>query len=359
MPNFYPGPSKVYPQIADFMQEAYQSGILSINHRSDAFMEICRQTMASLHEKLNIPTDYQIVFTSSATECWEIIAQSLIQSNSLHFYNGDFGKKWAEYTQKLCPKAQITTQAFDYNSSINLSQMPDNESLKCELCCITHNETSNGTAISAAQMLEIRQKFPQSLIAYDVTSSLGGVMLDYSLGDIWFASVQKCLGLPAGLAVLILSPQAVKKAYQINERAHYNSLAFILDNFAKYQTPYTPNVLGIYLLWRVMQIVPNIHQVAETIVQRAKLYENLFSTSSPLQLLVKDYALKSYTVITISASSEVINEVKEKALKQNIILGNGYGAWKNTSFRVANFPAILEDEIEQLQDFFKKILHFI
>jgi phosphoserine aminotransferase len=33
-------------------------------------------------------------------------------------------------------------------------------------------------------------------------------------------------------------------------------------------------------------------------------------------------------------------ELKERALSQKMILGNGYGAWKENTVRIANFPAM-------------------
>ena len=101
MITFYPGPSKVYPQIAQYAQEAVSSGIISQNHRSPAFVELSQTAIHHFKEKMDIPADYWVFYTSSATECWEILAQSLVQQESFHIYNGAFGKKWAEYTSKL------------------------------------------------------------------------------------------------------------------------------------------------------------------------------------------------------------------------------------------------------------------
>ena len=64
------------------------------------------KTITLLKEKLDIPKDYTIFFTSSATECWEILAQSLIVTRSFHIYNGAFGEKWYDYTLRLKPAAQ-------------------------------------------------------------------------------------------------------------------------------------------------------------------------------------------------------------------------------------------------------------
>ena len=101
MITFYPGPSKVYPQVADYAADAVRQGIVSLNHRSAGFMELVKETVRLLHEKLAIPADYHIALVSSATACWEIVAQSLTAVSSLHPHNGAFGKKWAEYAYKI------------------------------------------------------------------------------------------------------------------------------------------------------------------------------------------------------------------------------------------------------------------
>ncbi|MFY7787723.1 MAG: aminotransferase class V-fold PLP-dependent enzyme, partial [Thermoflexibacteraceae bacterium] len=102
MISFYPGPSQLAPNIRQYLLDIYDSQLLSRNHRSSEFIHVIAQTTNLLREKLAIPTDYSIFFVSSATEAWEIIAQSLVkQQNSLHFFNGAFGEKWYKTTQQL------------------------------------------------------------------------------------------------------------------------------------------------------------------------------------------------------------------------------------------------------------------
>ena len=50
----------------------------------------------------------------------------------------------------------------------------------------------------------------------------------------------------------------------------------------------------------------------------------------------------------------LIEEVKRRALAQDLQLGSGYGTWKPTSLRIANFPAIPDDAFEQLVQFFAR-----
>ncbi|MDQ1088151.1 aminotransferase class V-fold PLP-dependent enzyme [Siphonobacter sp. SORGH_AS_1065] len=339
--SFYPGPSKVYPQVATYLQDAYQSGILSVNHRSAEAMEMVKETYRLLHEKLEIPAEYSIAFISSATECWEIIAQSLTRQQSLHAYNGAFGQKWAEYTQKL--GVEVIPKPFDLNDACELTE-------DAELICLTQNETSNGTQIRMATLEKIREQ-TTGLIALDATSSMAGVAFNWQLGDLWFASVQKCFGLPAGLGIMIYSPRALRRAEEINERNHYNSLLFIHENAAKFQTHYTPNVLNIYLLKRMLEQVPVLSEVAAHLKNRAQAMIQFFNQETHWEILAENPLIQSDTVLAITGEKEKINQIKINAKSHGIMLGNGYGKWKENTFRIANFPALTDNEFSIVKHF--------
>lgn len=349
MISFYPGPSRVFSQIPQYVQEAYEQGILSINHRSEEFVAISSRTIHLLKQRLKIPDDYTIFFTSSATECWEIISQSLVKKASFHIYNGAFGEKWYSYAQKL--------QAQAYGWPFDQQEKPDLQNLSIpadtEIIALTHNETSNGTAVPQEVLREIRQRYEDRLIAIDATSSMAGVYLDMTLADIWYASVQKCFGLPAGMAVLICSPEAVKKAGAIGEKGHYNSMVFMAEQMQRWQTTYTPNVLDIYLLMRTLENRPDIEQTESIIRKRYQNWMTTLSDLSCINMLVKNEEVHSSTVIAMEAVPEVINRLRSEAKQAGIILGNGYGKLKSFTLRIANFPAIEDHEIEKLQNFLK------
>ena len=318
MITFYPGPSKVYPELPFFLTDAYNSGILSANHRSNQFMDLCEKTIHLLHQKLNIPRDYSILFVSSATECWEIISQSFTHPNSdcktLHFYNGSFGKKWKGYASRL----NHGTESFYFypESEISYNHIDKPEKYFDSIFCLTQNETSNGTQVGDDQIKSFRDKFKNSLIAIDATSSLGGINLQIENADIWFTSVQKCLGLPAGMGILIVSPKAVQKAKIINDSRFYNSFLFMYENIQKFQTHYTPNVLSIYLLMRVMETVENVSEIDLKIKKRSEGWTKYFNNHLSLKLLIENNSVRSDTIITVTAdSTETINTFKEKSVE--------------------------------------------
>jgi len=350
MISFYPGPSKVYPEVPQYVREAYQAGVVSINHRSPEFMDIFRKTTELVKEKLAVPESYQVLFATSATECWEIISQSLVRDSSFHVYNGAFGEKWYRYASQLVTHTDALV--FDPEELPKPSELILAKST--ELLCLTHNETSNGTALPTEWMHEVRSLFPDLLIAVDTTSSMAGVELQWELGDIWYASVQKCFGLPAGLAVLILSPKTVERTKAIGEKGHYNSLLSIIEQSHKFQTTHTPNVLGIYLLMRTLEVREEIKNIHQIIKSRYQKWVEVISELTYCNMLISNDLLRSITVIPIESSPPTINQLRRKAIESGITLGNGYGTLKETTLRIANFPAITEDEFQTLINFLKR-----
>jgi phosphoserine aminotransferase len=65
--------------------------------------------------------------------------------------------------------------------------------------------------------------------------------------------------------------------------------------------------------------------------------------------------LRSNTVISIKGEPSKIQEIKKLAKENGFLLGNGYGKWKENTFRIANFPAITDEEIESLLEFLERI----
>lgn len=346
MISFYPGPSRVHEEIPQYVKEAYKKGILSINHRSDEFMHMSEKTIDLLKNRLEIPPDYTIFYTTSATECWEIISQSVMTTSSFHLFNGAFGKKWFEYSRRIFKGSKPCP--FGHDDLVDIKKLRLG---KEGVICLTQNETSNGTQVSNELIASIRNRFPNHLIAVDATSSMAGVYLDFRAADIWFASVQKCFGLPAGLGIMICSPAAMKTVKATGENDHYNSLTFMATMMEKWQTPFTPNVLGIYLLMRVMEDSPPIREVSRKVEGRYNEWIEFLSEKKTLKHFISNRDARSFTVIPLIAKKSLVTAIKSRAKKNGILLGEGYGDLKSSTFRIANFPAIKKKEIKTLKEF--------
>jgi len=102
--------------------------------------------------------------------------------------------------------------------------------------------------------------------------------------------------------------------------------------------------------------VPPIADVDARTRQRATDWYSFFEQEVahlPVKLLINDPGFRSQTVIAVEGAEADIKAIKAAAQQAGIILGNGYGKWKDTTFRIANFPAITDEEIEELTVFLR------
>ena len=340
MLSFYPGPSKVHPEALGYIQEAFEQGIVSINHRSERFERLLEATFQELHQKWNIPSNYNIYFVSSATEAWEIVIQSLVREKSTHFYNGAFGKKWAHY-------AVAVAESFEFSIDQSLVEVSRQIGpIQGDTLCLVQSETSNGTG------QQIRRADYQlandALIAVDATSSMGGIELPWNEADVWLASVQKCIGIPAGMGIVICSPKALARAKELNRSSHYNDVLFLEENRRLFQTQMTPNVLSIYLIYRLTQQMPKLSEIHRTTLAKMKVWIDFWDQRNDFSYLIERDELRLPTVLAIQGAPEKIEKLHTLCQSKGIELGKGYGEWKNTTFRIANFPAHTKEDIETL-----------
>lgn len=348
--NFTPGPSQLYFTVADHVRQAFKEGIPSLSHRSRKFEEISRETTDGLRELLKVPAQYHIFFTASATEIWERIFQNLVEESSFHLVNGSFSKRFHEIGIQLNKKAEkievSAGQGFENNISI-----PKN----AELIAVTHNETSTGVSMPLEQINDFKKKYPSILLAVDAVSSLPYPSFDLANIDTIFFSVQKGFGLPAGLGVWMVNEACISKAESLTTRkiptGSYHNIATLLAHAKKHQTPETPNVLGIYLLGKVVadflrRGIGNIR--SETDYKAAVLYQAL-EKHPHLSPFVEDKAFRSRTVI-VANCREHTEKLHAFLAKKGLYAGDGYGSAKKTQLRFANFPAHSKEQYELLAD---------
>lgn len=113
MISFYPGPSQLHSQMGVFMQNAYESGILSANHRSAQVVSLIQNTFELFKQKQNLPDGYELYFVGSGTEAWEIAVQSSVQNIITHYIAGSFAQKWSDYSKAILGENRVEEYIFD------------------------------------------------------------------------------------------------------------------------------------------------------------------------------------------------------------------------------------------------------
>lgn len=337
---FTVGPSQLYPGLPQLIKKALATGIGSVSHRSDQFRLIYHNTKDELFRLLNIPEDFQLFFLGSSIEIMEKIITSCVDKISLHLISGDFAEKWQ---QTAVNQGKNAYKIIYGQSGFN----PDKLKLPAdtELVCLTQNETSTGVSVPEKIIQRIKKLWPEKLLAVDVVSSIPYVNLNWKTVDLVFFSVQKGFGLPAGLAILLANNQSILKAKKlsINNRVRpgFHNLVNLAEKANDWQTPETPNVLGIYLLGEVARKMrqKGINQIRrETKLKAELIYQQIKIPASQWQ---------SKTTIVIETrfpSEHLINAL----LTKGFVVSNGYGENKGKQIRIANFPAHSLPKIKSL-----------
>ncbi|GJM60788.1 aminotransferase class V-fold PLP-dependent enzyme [Persicobacter diffluens] len=348
---FVPGPSATYFTLEDHLKSALKEQVMAISHRSQAFKDLYQNTQKNLRSLLEIPAEYEIVFTTSATEVWDRMAENLVDETSLHFVHGSFSDKCAKAFQRLGKKAEIITAEAGKCAKFegaNIRQTP-------ELIHFTLNETATGVKHPYADMQKAREQFPEALMALDVVSATPTTPIDFQQFDSVYFSVQKCFGLPSGLGVWIVSPKAIQKAEQLTADGKvypsYHPLLELVEKSKVYQTIETPNTLNIYLLGKIAEdmLRKGVTQIRREALYKKTLLQKLFTDHPQLSPLVTEADLQSDTVAVANVeggSAPLIEYLKSKQM----VIGAGYGKAKASQIRIANFPTHSKEQIEYLVD---------
>ncbi len=355
---FTVGPSQIYPTLPKHLSEALKQDIPSLNHRGADFKKLYSDLDSNLKKLLGIPKNYEIFFTSSALEAMERTILGTVEKNSYHIITGSFGKAWAKYAEELGKQViKFEVDLSDLSVIRNSDFIDTPNFLKSELICITQNDTSTGIQIPMEEIYFLKKKYPEKLIAIDVVSSIPYVDIDYSKIDITFFSVQKGFGLPAGLGIMVVSPNALKKTKRLKDKGmsigSYHSLLNLSEKYKSFQTPETPNVLNIFLLNKVCLdlLKKGIQNVRKETDKKYDIISTFFNNHPKFSHSVKDERYRSRTTIVINTSGET-QKIKQSLSKQGFEIGAGYGENKDTQLRIANFPTQNLSDLKKLLNLF-------
>ncbi len=341
-------PSQISEEVKNDIIQFAQEWIWAISHRSEQFTEISKKVHINLREFLGIPEDYKIFYTASSTEAMEIITRNFIESKSYHFVNWVFSNKFYEAAKTLGKKSNKQELGW-WKWNFDISKIEED----AELIWITHNETTTWVMVSDDFTKEIRNKYKDKLLAVDITSSVWCVSYDIKLADIWFFSVQKGFGLPAGLWMFIASKKALKK-YEVIKRkgldtGFVHSIENMLSKYDKYQTHETPNVFAIYLLWKQLERMnkKTLEKIEQETIEKYNYIDSQVKNHSLLFPYVEDEKYRSKTTYVVKCDFEVQERIKKELEKKGFILWGWYWKLKKDTFRIGNFPAISIEDLEE------------
>jgi len=343
-PMFVPGPVDVSPDVLEQQTKAMMP------HRSKDFEAIFQRSAEKL--KQIFYTQYRIfIMTNSGSGAQESAVRNLAKERVLNCVNGSFAKRWYDVSianGKLADKVEVPMGQAILPGMVEDALKKE----KYDLITLVHNETSTGVENPVKEIAEVvRRVSPETLIAVDAVSSLGGTKIEMDAWglDVLFTSSQKCMALPPGLAMIAVNDKAMARAAEVPYRGWYFDYLLLEKHRIKDSTPMTPAMSLIYAL---------DYQIDRML---AEGLENRFGRHSAMAKYSQEWATKkgwalfapegyrSQTItVVVNPPTFDCAEFNKFIAPRNLRLANGYGDMKGKTFRIAHMAEIQLSDLKNL-----------
>jgi aspartate aminotransferase-like enzyme len=345
MKLFTVGPVACYPEVLEAM------GRQMMSHRSEEYLELHYDTVKRLQSCLETENDVYL-FSSTGTGFMEASVINCVRDSVLVCVNGSFGKRYADVGKTHGRKVILLEPPLGEPITVEALEAALRDHPEVEAVALTHNETSAGL-INPLQELASLVKDQGKLLLVDAVSSMGGTTIkvdDWGI-DICFSSSQKCFGVPPGLGIGSVSPDALKKSDVVPNKGWY----FDLKIWQRYHeqgrgTPMTSAIPQVAGLNAALKMIAG--------KGGKDWYFDLYKTrNAKIRKGIEELGLSTFprrgfespTVSCINAPEGVEGpEIYEAIRGEGFELAQGYGALKDTTFRIGNMGCIPEGHIDSM-----------
>ena len=245
--NFSAGPAvlpePVLDRIAAELHDWRGTGasVLETSHRSAAFVECAADAETRLRRLLAIPDDYAVLFLQGgATLQFSSAVMNLAGKGSVAIADtGSWSAKAYAAAKRLAPTTRACSLATDADGQLYIPQV-DTWSVPQDVAYLhlCDNETIGGVALDDALLDEIDARFTSLPLVIDMSSSILSRPIDVSRYAVIYAGAQKNIG-PAGLTLVIASPEAMARSRRVPELPSVLSWAAMNDAGSMLNTPPT------------------------------------------------------------------------------------------------------------------------
>lgn len=348
---FVPGPTWVRPALLQEMTRPM------IGHRGAEFKELFRSVTTNLKPLFAAKGDV-FVASCSGTGIMEAALVNCAPRRVLVTTCGAFSEKWAAIAESCGLEVDRLDAAWGH--AVEPEQLADHLASRrahYDAVTLTQNETSTGiTNDIPALAAAIRDKSPDTLILVDSVSALGGIPLQFDEWglDVCFASVQKCIALPPGITLFAVSERALDRAKKTPYRGLYFDFLQFKKNADDDGVPSTPSLPHFYALDAQLKRI--IHE--ETLPARFQRHEEMRGITHRRTAAYADLAGdRAHASATVSALKprRPPDDIRAAMKKRGFTLGGGYGAWKETTFRIGHMGDIPIESLNAMLDALEEV----
>lgn len=360
---FTPGPVEVPDWILQEMSKANDT------HRSLAYREMHQSIRKNMQKLLSTKNEIMI-WANSGTGILEACVRNLLGENDtgIFFSCGAFGDRWAQVAEMNGKNIDIVT--VEWGEGITPELVKEHlAKKKYEVVFVTFNETSTGV-LNPLDKIGPIVKESGALLCVDSVSGMAGTIMkvdEWGI-DVALASVQKCFGIPPGIAISAISDRAYEKAKTVKNRGFYFDFLTLQKKGKGDEHPITPPIPQIRALTAVLKKIIEItpEKFAQGHFDRCQLIHK-WAIKEGFEILSKDgYHSQTVVTITNNASSPLkgdkdltakfVAELFNKGYK----IVNGYGSkLKGKTFRMAPMGWITMEETAQMLEVASEVLREI
>ncbi|MDP2086824.1 MAG: aminotransferase class V-fold PLP-dependent enzyme [Gemmobacter sp.] len=242
-PVFIPGPTN----IPEAIRKACD--MPTLDHRSPAFARMFTPAVAGVKRVLKMEAGEIIILPSTGTGGWEAAVSNTLSPGDtvLAARFGMFSHRWIDLCQRHGLNVQIIETPWGQGAPLGAIEAAlradTGHAIKAVLA--THNETATGVKSDVAGIRRAMDVAGHpALFMVDGVSSIGSMPFEFTRWgvDIAVAGSQKGFMLPAGLAILGISPKAIAAMEGATLPRAFFDFREMLTAYARGGYPYTPTV---------------------------------------------------------------------------------------------------------------------
>ena len=335
-----PGPTKVTEEIIKELKKPI------IPHRDSRFKNLFNELTSLVKEVFETEKDV-ILLTGSSTLGMEAAIANVSDSNDnvLVISNGKFGERFAEIASRY---ANVIHVKRKWGERINLEEIEKLfREYRIKAVTMVHNETSTGMVNPLKEIGELAKKYG-ALFIVDVVSSVGGDIIEFDKWNIDIAvlGVQKAIGAPPGVTILLVNPDVWKVIERKKRRPPYYMDLLLYKKYAKVgETPFTPAISLVYSLKKALEIIKE--EGIRNRVERHKIFADVIRKTG-LILGLKPVAEANFSK-TVTAFYVPENftpkEIVEKMKEYGVYITTGQGHFKEKVIRIGHMGNVTVNDI--------------
>jgi alanine-glyoxylate transaminase/serine-glyoxylate transaminase/serine-pyruvate transaminase len=201
-----PGPIEFEPAVLSAM------GQPTTSHLAPSFMEAFGQSLQQMRQVFESPSGQPLVLAGSGTLAMDCAAANMIEpgDKALVINTGYFSERFATILQRY--GAQVTLVSAPPGGRPDLDKIRSAlESDAFKLMTITHVDTSTAVLTDAQKIAALGRQYGLLVIVDGVCSVAGeDLQMDAWGVDLTLTASQKAIGVPPGLALLMIGPRAMQ-----------------------------------------------------------------------------------------------------------------------------------------------------